>query len=500
MVCQFCLLLLFLILLSHGVIGICLLQDRASIEALAVNLRPKSRLKPRHEALFSLGGDDGDDASRLFNQLGRLCCRTGVVSRKEFLETYAAASAIHRAFPDVNRAADLASGHGLLGWFLLAMGYDNIGNRTVICIDRCMPPAAQRIATVMQDAFPLACWTYVEGDLNACQPHSSCLLTSVHACGSLTDDILHMAIAAQAPCAVVPCCHSVREGAYRPHAQYAPLSMTEIIHAVRERKQEYRDRDKHLAVANVVDQVRVQTLQRAGFDVKEVYLEDAFTARNHLVLATPPPVTRKEGFGQRVNTTRPQNQQQSFYIRHDQVVKKGQQVTYSPLIIPLDDCPDSIALCQALSGKESAKERLVQQIPRHFSLTLALSIWMDPVFPTAAATTTTTTTSSFSAIMKANGTKKTFFSTTTNTLALEDLQTMVDEACAVSPDEDRLQCIVETNGNPHVKEGRRSQLYKFKYTRKDGRNMSGLPRVQAKTMHHRLRESIQAVYGTDILR
>ena len=467
-------LLLFLLVLPRDAFSLTFLQDHASIEALAVNLRPKSRLKPRHEALFPKDSD-GDDNFRLFNQLGRLCCRAGVVSRKEFLETYAAASAIHTAFPDVRRVADLASGHGLLGWFLLAFadaavdGENNNNNRTVICIDRCMPPSAQRIAAVMQTAFPSARWTYVQGDLNACQPHPSCLLTSVHACGSLTDDILQMAIAAQAPCAVVPCCHSVRPGAYRPHSKYSPMSMQDIIQAVDALKKEYQDDDKHLAVANVVDQVRYQTLQRAGFDVEEVHLLDAFTARNRLFLATPP-VTRRDRAATKSTAL---SADQPFFQRHAVAVNRERQPeTFSTLTIPLEDSPDSIAYCHALSGKERAKERLVQQIPRHFSLTLALSIWMDPVSSST---------------------------TTSDTLTLNDLQNMVDEACATS-DDDYLQCQVEISGAPHVNEGRRSQLYKFRYTRMDGQNMSGSPRIQAKTLHHNIREHILVDYGKDVLR
>ena len=51
-----------------------------------------------------------------------VCCDAGVVPRKEFFETYAAAKYIHQCFPKgVYRVADLAAGHGLLSWMLLAM-------------------------------------------------------------------------------------------------------------------------------------------------------------------------------------------------------------------------------------------------------------------------------------------------------------------------------------------------------------------------------------------
>ena len=46
----------------------------------------------------------------MLNQLGRLSCRTGVVSRKEFWETIAAAAEIHDNFPNTTRIADVAAG------------------------------------------------------------------------------------------------------------------------------------------------------------------------------------------------------------------------------------------------------------------------------------------------------------------------------------------------------------------------------------------------------
>ena len=98
-----------------------------AVQSLAVDVRPRAKLQKKHKHLF-----ESDTSLPLFNQLGQICCETGVVPRKEFLETYAAATFIHAKFPHVRRCADLAAGHGLLSWFLLAFDH----GRTAIAVGR----------------------------------------------------------------------------------------------------------------------------------------------------------------------------------------------------------------------------------------------------------------------------------------------------------------------------------------------------------------------------
>ena len=47
------------------------------------------------------------------------------------------------------------------------------------------------------------------------RPTPDTLLVSVHACGSLTDYVLDLAIEGRSPVAVVPCCHRVGAKALR---------------------------------------------------------------------------------------------------------------------------------------------------------------------------------------------------------------------------------------------------------------------------------------------
>eukprot|EP00957_Ditylum_brightwellii_P085264 6484780-Ditylum_brightwellii.AAC.1 len=181
----------------------------------------------------------------------------------------------------MERVADLAAGHGLLSWFLLAM---DPNNRTAVCVDRRMPQSAEKFAQTMISQFPHLepKWSYVQTDLTTVEAHPSTLMTSVHACGTLSDFLVDMAIGANAPLALVPCCHTVDSNkGYKPHI-LSGLDTEDVSSMVAAQRN-----DARTTIGDIVDGVRSNSLKNAGYNVKEAMLPLMFTQKNRLMLATP---------------------------------------------------------------------------------------------------------------------------------------------------------------------------------------------------------------------
>lgn len=143
----------------------------------------------------------------LFDRLGRAICHAGCLPRKELYEAWELARRARRLFRG-GRVVDLASGHGLLAHLMLLL---DDSSPTALAIDVGIPPSAQKIQEAIVAAWPRLAGrvNFVESPLDTFPLTANDVVVSSHACGSLTDSILHRATRARARLAVLPCCHDL---------------------------------------------------------------------------------------------------------------------------------------------------------------------------------------------------------------------------------------------------------------------------------------------------
>lgn len=524
----------------------------------------------------------------LFEKLAVACCNSGVVPRKEFFETYAAAKIIHDSFPDsVYRIADLAAGHGLLSWMLLVMDeFSDNGTRnewssgkrfqrTAICVDRRMPPSAIAIAKSMREhllpvesiPFDADCsvlpesdsdasdamlydqrWTYVETDLgNVVVDDSSTLLVSVHACGTLSDFLIQMAISGNAPLSLVPCCHtySARKG-YTPHPSFSGTTADEVRTKI-EKLQRNRIEDtksnsppsktarktkthqKFQIVENVIDEVRFKTLSNAGYwDVRVASLPKVFTERNRLFLAQNATIFENKG-GDVVDENIVQTKKNDGFTLNGsttQSIRKGSMPPIAGITAPeskintkendpqkgearkqqpdfvvyVRDDPKQIYNCISISGKAKSIQRLRALLPNHFAPKLDVSIWLSPMQDHIEPS-------------RISGSKSAKNASATN-VTLEKLQEVLDNVVknyrhsklnATDGKKNKFRCTISPINEifVHPENGRTACTYQIEYsydcssTMED--NGSPFPKSVAKELHESFCESVvRCIEGTEI--
>ena len=317
-----------------------------------------------------------------------------------FLSKNAMASR-RRNYTPIKRFADLVCSHGLLSWALLLLASseeeeegpklpscstqqtqtqtqtEEKRSMTAVCIDIAMPKSSETAAGIFLKEYPQLCnetpkvisssesstaledsisqptrdprWDYVEGPVENLVPHKSTLLVGIHACGRLSDTIITQAISANAPLALVPCCHSKK--ILTPDQQKGfklfvfAANSNQCVPATTETASHSLLTDR---LADFTDSFRKQRLIDAGYDVREVWIPEEFTLKNRVILAIPPPTMATSASGLSTLLDFPKR-------------KNNWGMKYFP--IDLEDTPEARAKIRSISGRAPAIERYNEAHP-----------------------------------------------------------------------------------------------------------------------------------------
>ena len=194
---------------------------------------PASRGRLTDRDLGRFGG------KTLFDRLGRAVCHAGCLPRKELYEAWEMARRVRRLCRG-GRVLDLGAGHGLLAHALLLL---DDSSPEALLVDTKSPRSRTRLHDAVIETWPRLAGriTGVERDLDAIEVRATDLVVSSHACGSLTDQVLDLAVRARARVAVLPCCHDLAASRPGPASGWvdAPLAI-DIMRAVRLEQSGYR--------------------------------------------------------------------------------------------------------------------------------------------------------------------------------------------------------------------------------------------------------------------
>lgn len=145
----------------------------------------------------------------LFHRVARAVCHAGCLPRKELYEAWEVARRVRRLFRG-GRVVDLGGGHGLLAQIMLLLDDSSPG---AIVVDKTLPASAATLHAALVDAWPRLSGrvTFVAAPMENARVAilDTDVVVSIHACGALTDVVLHRAAAARARVAVLPCCQDL---------------------------------------------------------------------------------------------------------------------------------------------------------------------------------------------------------------------------------------------------------------------------------------------------
>lgn len=201
----------------------------------------------------------------LFHHIARVVCEAECLPRKELFESWEVARRARRRFRG-GRVVDLACGHALVAHMMLIL--DDTSERA-IAVDRHVPPSAALLSAALVREWPRLAGRVeiVQGTIAGVALTADDVVVSAHACGALTDEVLGLAIGANARVAVLPCCQS--------HAKGDRGGLEGWV-------------DGALAI----DVTRAARLRAHGYEVRTQTIPVEITSKNRLLLGAPPALPR----------------------------------------------------------------------------------------------------------------------------------------------------------------------------------------------------------------
>lgn len=197
----------------------------------------------------------------LFDRVARAVCRAECLPRKELYEAWEVARRTRRRLRG-GRVVDLACGHGLAAQLMILL--DDTSEHA-LAVDTRIPQSATALTASLVEAWPRLQGRvqFTESPIAGIRGTPTDVMVSLHACGSLTDEVLALATAATAGVAVLPCCHHV--------TSESTAGLTGWL-------------DGPLAI----DVLRAGRLMQAGYSVLTQSIPEAITPKNRLLIGIPP--------------------------------------------------------------------------------------------------------------------------------------------------------------------------------------------------------------------
>lgn len=202
------------------------------------------------------------DSDRMHDRLVRELASRDALAFKEIVEAIEVFDYV-RGRMRAPHVADLCCSHGLVG-ILFALFERKVERVTLV--DKARPPSFDR---VLESAMSVGPWvadkvTYHASRVNAAvdllDPGVSIVAT--HACGTLTDRCIDLAISLRSPIAVMPCCYHVKDSR-------AP----EVL-------------NQQLGFRKAMDVDRTYRLVNAGYQVCWGAIPEAVTPMNRIIVGT----------------------------------------------------------------------------------------------------------------------------------------------------------------------------------------------------------------------